>query len=144
MDVDFSGTQPLQSKNEAFSKLEQSNTWGDLRILIGLFVFYKQLLPLYEMYIRPWRYILLTQPQPGTIYQKNYTELMQNICTPGDQRLLERLKKEIISGPTLARPEPSQRFYINTDLSKDGIGAVLLQVDDSVDARKSEAKEKDD
>ena len=27
-------TQPAQSKNEAFAKLERPNTWGDLRILI--------------------------------------------------------------------------------------------------------------
>ena len=47
------GTQPAQSKNEAFDKLERTNTWGDLRIIIGLFVFYSQCLPLYELDIRP-------------------------------------------------------------------------------------------
>ena len=37
MDVESGVTQPTQSKNEAFAKLEQPNTWGYLRMLIGVF-----------------------------------------------------------------------------------------------------------
>ena len=48
-------TQPAQSKNEAFAKLERPNTWGDLRMPIGLFGLYSQFLSLYKLYIRPWR-----------------------------------------------------------------------------------------
>ena len=48
-----------------------------------------------------------------------------------------------MAGPTLEIPEPSHIFYIKTDWSKDGVGAVLLQADGSVEARKSEAQEKD-
>ena len=33
------GTQHAKSKSEAFAKLEGPNTWGDLRMLIGLFLF---------------------------------------------------------------------------------------------------------
>ena len=54
---------------------------------------------------------------------------MQNLCNPEYQRLLERLKTDILSGPTLSRPDPSRRFYIKTDWSKDGMGVVLLQAD---------------
>ena len=32
-------TQPAQFKNEAFAKLERPNTWGDLHMIIGIFVF---------------------------------------------------------------------------------------------------------
>ena len=46
MDVAVGGTQPAQYKNEAFSKLERPNTWGDLHMLIGIFGFYSQFLPL--------------------------------------------------------------------------------------------------
>ena len=35
----------------------------------------------------------------------------------------------------LTRPDSSQIFYIKTDWSKDGMGMVLLQVDDLVEAR---------
>ena len=62
---------------------------------------------------------------------------------PEDQRLMERLNKDILSGPTLARPDPSRRFYIKIDWSKDKMGAVLLQADVSKEAIKPEAQEKD-
>eukprot|EP00957_Ditylum_brightwellii_P066131 5018059-Ditylum_brightwellii.AAC.1 len=41
----------------------------------------------------------------------------------------------------LARPDPTQRFYLKTDWSKEGMGAVLLQADDSPDARAAEEEE---
>ena len=63
MDVAEGGTQPSQSKNEYFFKLDKPNTWGELSMLIGIFVFYSQLFPLYELYIRPCMYILSNQPQ---------------------------------------------------------------------------------
>ena len=58
MYVAAGGTQPAQYKNEDFSKLERPNTWEDLHMIIGLFRLYSQLFPLYELDIRPWRYIL--------------------------------------------------------------------------------------
>ena len=55
MYVEAGGTKLAQSKNEAFDKLERPNTWGDLRMIIGIFRFYIQFFPLYELEIRPWR-----------------------------------------------------------------------------------------
>ena len=57
---------------------------------------------------------------------------MQNLWTPDDQMLLERLNKQIVSGSTLSRPYPYRRFCIKTDWSKEGMGAVILQEDDYV------------
>ena len=48
----------------------------------------------------------------------------------------------MMSGPILERSELYQRFYINGELLKDGMGAVLLKVKESVKAIKSEAQEK--
>ena len=67
---------------------------------------------------------------------------MQNLCNLYDQRLLERLKRDILSGPTLARPDLSKSFYIHTDWYKGVMGVVLLQADVSEEARKLEAQEK--
>ena len=41
--------------------------------------------------------------------------------------LLESLKGGIVSVDTLARTDPSQKIYIETDCSKDVIVAVFLQ-----------------
>ena len=46
-DVSSEGTKPEQSKNELFAKLERSNTWGDLHMLIGIVGLYSQFLNLY-------------------------------------------------------------------------------------------------
>ena len=40
MEVAAGGTKYKQSKNEAFSKLEKPNTWGDLHMIIGILGFY--------------------------------------------------------------------------------------------------------
>ena len=119
-------TQPAHSKNEAIAKIERPNTWGYLRMLIGIFGFYIQFLPIYELDIIPWRYILSKQPQPGAIYQNENMELPQNLWNTEDQRLLERLKKDILSGPNLARPDPSRRFYIRLVPAQDGLFALTL------------------
>ena len=63
MDVAAGGTYTTHSKNEAFSKKWKPNTWGDLHMLIGIFLFYSQSLTLYELNIRPWVYIFIkTRP----------------------------------------------------------------------------------
>ena len=64
-------------------------------------------------------------------------ELVQNLWAPDDQWLRKRLKKDIISGPKLARLESYRKFYTRTYCSKDGMVAVILQLDDSVDSRKT-------
>ena len=69
MNVAAGGTQLAQSKNEAFSNLEQPNIWGELHMIIGLFGFYRQFLPLYKLDVRPCRYILSKHPQPRTLSQ---------------------------------------------------------------------------
>ena len=56
-------------------------------------------------------------------------ELMQNLWNIEDLGLLERFKKDTLSGPTLEKPDLSRSFYINTYWVKDGMGAVLLQAD---------------
>ena len=48
--------------------------------------------------------------------------------------LMERLKKDILLGLTLERPDPSRRFLIKIDWSKDGMVVVLLQADVSEEA----------
>ena len=69
-------------------------------------------------------------------------KLIQKKCNSEDQRLLELLKKDILSRTTLARPGPCIRFYIKIDSSKDGMGSALLKSDDSEKARNLEARKK--
>ena len=68
---------------------------------------------------------------------------MQNLWNLEDQKLLERLKKDNLSGPSLSRPYPSIRLYIMTDWSEDGMGAVPMQADVSGESINAEAQGKD-
>ena len=81
MDLETGGKQPEWSKIDAFAKLEKSNTCVDLRIIIGILGLYSQFLPLYELNIQPWRYILSKMPQPGKLSQKEDMVLMQTLWT---------------------------------------------------------------
>ena len=81
MDAAARGTQPVHSKNEVFAKIEKSNAYGDLNMLVEIFVLYIQFLLLYEIKIRPCRYILSKQPQPVKSSQKEDMELMNNKWT---------------------------------------------------------------
>ena len=47
-------------------------------MLIGIFVFYSYLLPLYNLDIRPWRHIFSNQPQLGTLPKNEDMEIMHN------------------------------------------------------------------
>ena len=142
MDVAAGGTKPAQSKSDTFAKLGKPHTWGDLRMIIGMFGFYSKFLPLYELDIKPWRHILSRQPPPGELSAQEENKLMDKLWGKEEDELLQKLKDDIISGPMLARPDPARRFYIKTDWSKDGMGAVLLQAENSEEARDAEDRER--
>ena len=69
-------------------------------------------------------------------------ELMQKLCAEKYQRLLEKLKYDIVTGPKLSIPDTYWRFYMNTYWPKYVMGTLILQLDDSVEAIQSEAQEK--
>ena len=109
-------------------------------MIIGIFVLYIHFLPQYDLDIRPWRWILLNQPQIGTLSKNEDMEMMQNLWNQEETILLERLKKDILSEPNLERSYPYRRFYIKIYCYNNGMGAVLLQEDKSWEAKNPEAQ----
>ena len=59
--------QSAQYKNDTFTNLDKPNTWVDMRIIIGLFLFDRRYFPLYELDILPGRSILSEHPQPKNV-----------------------------------------------------------------------------
>ena len=49
------GERPCTLKKKSFENIYQPNTWGDIRMLIGIFGLYSPFLPLYDLEIRLWR-----------------------------------------------------------------------------------------
>ena len=87
MNVASGGTQPTHSKNDEFYKIERPNTWEYICMII-VFLDYTAIFFLYELDIRPWRDILLKQPQPGKLSQKEEMGMIHKLWTPEEHRLL--------------------------------------------------------
>lgn len=66
---------------------------------------------------------------------------MSELWTSEHESLLVDLTAEILKGPLLARPNHERRFYLKSNWSKDKMGAVLLQPDDTPAAVKAEERE---
>ena len=67
--------------------------------------------------------------------------LMSELWLEECHNFLVWLKLSILKGPMLARPEPRRRLYLNTDWSKDVMGDVLLQADESPEAKAAKKRE---
>jgi hypothetical protein len=141
VDITPEGNRPAQSKYHSFQALARPQTWHDLRMLIGFFGFYSKFLPLYETRIKPWRTILAKLPKPGELEPAAEREEMTRLWDDEHEKVLSELKRDILAGPVLARPDPNRRFYLKSDWSKEKMGAVLLQADSSPQAKAAEAKE---
>ena len=70
-----------KSKYATFELLEPPSTCANLRMLIGVFVFYSKHLPRYKLRLIPWRSVLAAQPRPGEVTQAEGKELMESLCT---------------------------------------------------------------
>jgi hypothetical protein len=120
---------PTKDNHAAFRAIHPPHTFADLRMLIGMFGFYSQCLPNYEIRIDHWRAILKQQPAPGSATPAEEREIIAELWEPPYLLLLEQLKEEVIDGIVLTRPDYSRQFYLKTDWSKHGMAAVLCQAD---------------
>ena len=135
MDVCKDGNRPAASKYAAISALGSPKVTEDLYMLIGLFGFYRKYIPLFEGKVARWRSLLAKARAPGNDVK------ITTLWETQDDKLLQELNELILSGPVLARPDFSRRFYLKTDWSKEKMGAVLCQAEDTPKAREAEALE---
>ena len=141
MDVEADGNRPARSKMQALEDLKTQipKTLTDLRQLIGLIGFYQDWIANYELRIGRWRQHI--KALKGTQPTENEVQL-SGTWQEEDQKLLIELLDELITRPTLARPDYTRRFYLKTDWCRLGMAAVLLQADpDDADARQREHNE---
>src|SRR5688500_8205004 len=68
---------------------------------------------------------------------RNYkhTSIPDSAWTPELLTLFQKLKDDITSSPCLARADSTKPFFLKTDWSKDGMGMILMQPDDSAASR---------
>jgi hypothetical protein len=141
MDILSQGSSPAKSKDEAFHKLTYPKSFTDLRGFIGFLGFYQDFLPFYEVRIEPYCLLLKEAPSPGAINHQEEADQITKAWTDDHSRLFDDLQAEASASPLLARPSDEKRFYLRTDWSCKGRGAMLGQPNghpDAIDAMNRE------
>ena len=155
VDILPEGNAPAKAKNKTILQVTQPKLFADLSLLIGLFGFYRNWIPLYETRIRPWRRIMKRRPGMGDLTKEEESQLLEKLwkandrskekeykeCGDTNDELLESLKQEVLEGPVLKRPDSNRRFYLKTDWSAMAQAAVLLQADVTDEAEQATLNE---
>ena len=87
----------------------------DVRSFVGLASYYRRFIPNFATVAAP-----LTE-----MYRDPKNTIIQ--WTAARQKAFDTLKQALTSAPVLAYPSREDKFYLSTDASDDGIGAVLEQ-----------------
>jgi hypothetical protein len=121
-DITPHGNCPAESKFDLVPDWPIPATGTSLLSFIGLLTFYNIYCPCFEVSIKPLRVLERAhhrKPIPSSLW------------TPPLANLWEPLKISITSSPCLARYDSSKPCFLKTNWSANGMGWVLMQLDDS-------------
>jgi len=114
--ISAKGLSPLDGKIEAIKKWKAPTDIHELRSFLGAVGYYRNFIDKYAQTTSSMCNLL----RKGVSYQ----------WTPEHQKSFEELKEKLINSPILKFPQFDKPFIIRTDASYEGIGGVLLQVDE--------------
>lgn len=109
-----------KSKVEAIRDAPNPTTKKQVRSFLGLVGFYRKFVPNFSSIAVPLT-DLTKKGQPNKVHWSDCHE-----------RAFKTLKGALCSFPILKLPDIGQKFFLQTDASDTGIGAVLLQEEDGV------------
>ncbi|XP_052685710.1 uncharacterized protein LOC128165329 [Crassostrea angulata] len=110
--------EPEQDKIDAVRNAPIPQTKKQVRAFLGLAGFYRKFIPNFSAIAIPLS-DLTKKGQPNKF-----------IWTESQQRAFDTLKHMLSERPILKLPEFNETFILRTDAADDGIGAVLLQMED--------------
>jgi hypothetical protein len=116
-------------------------SFPDLSGFIGFIGFYQDFIPLYKVQIHPFQELLKEVPSPGIMDKHEETAVMDTVWKEPHSNLFDTLKAEASSQPLLARSSNKKRFYLRTNWSCQGRGAMLAQPNHHPDAIKAMDRE---
>lgn len=111
------GVKPSTEKTAAVANFPVPTTYKEIRRFLGLANYYRRFIRDFSTISKP-----LT-----TLLQKNQPFHWQDL----QQQAFEKLKQKLVSKPVLAIYNKDKPCILYTDASKIGIGATLVQTDDS-------------
>ena len=129
------GYRPDLANLEDVVKLKdtQPQTIGDVRKLLGLLGYYRRYIPNFARMAKPLFDLTKRsqesqrkKPVKKTKYQASSKRAIE--WNTAHQKSLEILISHLIQPPILAYPDYSQSFVLRTDVSIEGLGAVLYQI----------------
>ena len=111
------GITPQQTKTRAVEEFRQPLNKSNVRVFLGLVGYYRKFIPAFSSTAAP-----LTDPT-----KKSYPDIVN--WMPECEQSFTKLKQLQCSQPVLRAPDYNIPFTLQTDASKQGIGAVLAQRD---------------
>ena len=109
---------PTDEKVKAVREFPAPTTKRKVRSLIGFLNFYRRFIPGFAQKAAPITDLTSKSAPNKVVWKQEH------------QKAFEELKQAITSFPVLRNPDFEKMFYLQTDSSNRGIGAVLLQVFD--------------
>ena len=106
---------PQQKNVDKMMRATKPTTKKHIRAFLGMCGFYQKFIKGYNVIAAPLTE-LTKKRQPDKI-----------VWNEAAEQAFQMLKEKISSQPVLALPDPSKRFYIQSDASMVGVGAALLQ-----------------
>lgn len=114
--IDQNGLRTDPNKVESILQTPVPTNTTEVRSLIGILTWYRRFIPDFS-----------TISTPITNLIKGGKKGIPIKWTEEAQKAFETLKERLVSAPVLASPKWDEKFYIQTDASDVGLGAVLFQ-----------------
>jgi hypothetical protein len=115
--VSAEGVRPDPSKIKAVQEWMSPTSTREVREFIGLCGYYRKFVEGFSTVAAP--------------LHRLQSEKVPFEWTPECEQSFQRLKGALISAPLLVMPDFTKPFLLQTDASKEGVGAVLAQLDDA-------------
>jgi hypothetical protein len=124
-DITADGNCPAESKFDLVRDWVLPSTGQGLRSFVSLCNFYHRFCPWFEVSIKPFR---------GLMSEFHRLPIPPDRWNPDLVSLFDKLKRDIVSSPLLARFDSGKPSFLKTDWSAAAFGFILMQPDDSAES----------
>ena len=125
------GNTTTKSKYNLVEDWKKPETWDDLRSFVSFYNFYAHFIPMFQTQYKSLR-DLYTRYRKRKIPAPAWTQNLSGI--------FNSLKNSIVSSPLLTWFDSSKLLFLKTDWSDTRMGYILMQPDDSTEARSATSK----
>lgn len=119
------GVLPDEAKTQAIQEMKQPRTIGELKSFLGATGYYRRFIPDYSSIGKPLRRLSNRWKSKNTAIRAEWNK------DPAHQAAFEALKAALANAPVLKAPDFEKPFIVLSDASKEAIGCVLVQLDET-------------